>query len=296
MSSPSTASTSHASRGDTPGAGSPPRQPVSGRHLWQQALNQTLPVMFGYIPLGAAFGVLFTQLPLSPWLGLLMSLVILAGAGQFLAVALLGAGAGITEVFVATLLLNSRHLFYGLSLLERFRAAGLGKLYLIFGLTDETYSLLASLPRSGEREDPVARRDDQRLMLRITFLNQSWWVLGTLLGLAAGQLSFDSSGIEFALTALFVVLGIEQWFALRERWPFMLGLLVTLAGLWLLPEDQLLLGSIAAACALLLGQYHYQRGKQQPHGKHASRDDHHHQGKSGACQTEHNQASEHTTP
>ncbi|WP_288989806.1 AzlC family ABC transporter permease, partial [uncultured Cobetia sp.] len=125
MSSPSTASTSHASQDDTAGAGSPPRQPVSGRHLWQQALNQTLPVMFGYIPLGAAFGVLFTQLPLSPWLGLLMSLVILAGAGQFLAVALLGAGAGITEVFVATLLLNSRHLFYGLSLLERFRAAGL---------------------------------------------------------------------------------------------------------------------------------------------------------------------------
>ncbi|WP_240704123.1 AzlC family ABC transporter permease [Cobetia marina] len=232
---------------------------LSARQAWREALRQTLPVMFGYIPLGAAFGVLFTQLPLSPWLGLLMSVIILAGAGQFLAVALLGAGAGVTEVAVATLLLNSRHLFYGLSLLERFREAGIAKLYLIFGLTDETYSLLSSLPRSGERDDKAARRNDQRLMLRITALNQLWWVLGTALGLAAGQLTFDSSGIEFALTALFVVLGIEQWYALRERWPFLLGLVITLAGLWVLPHDQLLLGSIAAASVLLLGHYLHQQ-------------------------------------
>ncbi|WP_240499524.1 AzlC family ABC transporter permease [Cobetia marina] len=232
---------------------------LSARQAWREALRQTLPVMFGYIPLGAAFGVLFTQLPLSPWLGLLMSVIILAGAGQFLAVALLGAGAGVTEVAVATLLLNSRHLFYGLSLLERFREAGIAKLYLIFGLTDETYSLLSSLPRSGERDDKAARRNDQRLMLRITALNQLWWVLGTALGLAAGQLTFDSSGIEFALTALFVVLGIEQWYALRERWPFLLGLVITLAGLWVLPQDQLLLGSIAAASVLLLGHYLHQQ-------------------------------------
>lgn len=232
---------------------------LSARQAWREALRQTLPVMFGYIPLGAAFGVLFTQLPLSPWLGLLMSVIILAGAGQFLAVALLGAGAGVTEVAVATLLLNSRHLFYGLSLLERFREAGIAKLYLIFGLTDETYSLLSSLPRSGERDDKAVRRNDQRLMLRITALNQLWWVLGTALGLAAGQLTFDSSGIEFALTALFVVLGIEQWYALRERWPFLLGLVITLAGLWVLPQDQLLLGSIAAASVLLLGHYLHQQ-------------------------------------
>ncbi len=232
---------------------------LSARQAWREALRQTLPVMFGYIPLGAAFGVLFTQLPLSPWLGLLMSVIILAGAGQFLAVALLSAGAGVTEVAVATLLLNSRHLFYGLSLLERFREAGIAKLYLIFGLTDETYSLLSSLPRSGERDDKAARRNDQRLMLRITALNQLWWVLGTALGLAAGQLTFDSSGIEFALTALFVVLGIEQWYALRERWPFLLGLVITLAGLWVLPHDQLLLGSIAAASVLLLGHYLHQQ-------------------------------------
>ncbi|MDH2373798.1 AzlC family ABC transporter permease [Cobetia sp. 3AK] len=232
---------------------------ITTASAWREALRQTLPVMFGYIPLGAAFGVLFTQLPLSPWLGLLMSVIILAGAGQFLAVALLGAGAGVTEVAVATLLLNSRHLFYGLSLLERFREAGIAKLYLIFGLTDETYSLLSSLPRSGERDDKAARRNDQRLMLRITALNQLWWVLGTALGLAAGQLTFDSSGIEFALTALFVVLGIEQWYALRERWPFLLGLVITLAGLWVLPQDQLLLGSIAAASVLLLGHYLHQQ-------------------------------------
>src|SRR5690554_7305588 len=102
--------------------------------------------MFGYLPLGAAFGILAVEMGLPVWAALLMSLLIYAGAGQFLAVALLAAGAGLVEMAVATLMLNSRHLFYGLSLLKRFQGAGWRKPYLIFSLTDETYSLLTTLP------------------------------------------------------------------------------------------------------------------------------------------------------
>src|SRR5690554_5166146 len=113
---------------------------------WREPFRASLPVMFGYLPLGAAFGILAVEIGVPVWAAVLMSLVIYAGAGQFLAVALLGAGAGLVEVAVATLMLNSRHLFYGLSLLKRFKGSGWRKPYLIFALTDETYSLLTSQP------------------------------------------------------------------------------------------------------------------------------------------------------
>src|SRR5690554_5038165 len=137
---------------------------------WGNAATRTLPVMFGYLPLGAAFGILAIEIGVPWWGALLMSLLIYAGAGQFLAVALMAAGAGLLEVVVATLMLNSRHVFYGLSLLKRFQGAGRSKPYLIFALTDETYSLLTS------------QSTDHSIAWRISVLNQLWWTLGTLGG------------------------------------------------------------------------------------------------------------------
>ena len=101
--------------------------------------RQTLPILFGYLPLGMAFGVLFTaQLEYAWWYAPLMGITIFAGAGQILSVSLIAAQAGLLEVFLAMFVLNARHLFYGLSLLGQFRGAGSRKAYLIFGLTDET--------------------------------------------------------------------------------------------------------------------------------------------------------------
>src|SRR5690554_3486063 len=155
---------------------------------WGSAATRTLPVMFGYLPLGAAFGILAIELGIPWWGALAMSLAIYAGAGQFLAVALLAGGAGLLEVAVATLMLNSRHLFYGLSLLKRFQGAGRYKPYLVFALTDETYSLLTSQPAAEQR--------DHALAVRISALNQLWWTLGTLAGALIGTtLEFDSRGI-----------------------------------------------------------------------------------------------------
>lgn len=142
------------------------------------AFKLTLPILFGYIPLGMAFGVLFTtQLDYPWWIAPLMGLVIYAGAGQILAVSLLAANAGLLEVAIAMFVLNARHLFYGLSLLGQFRDAGWRKVYLIFGLTDETYSLLTSRPRSSNRQL------EQRVDFRITALNQSYWIAGCTMGL-----------------------------------------------------------------------------------------------------------------
>ncbi|GKW48005.1 AzlC family ABC transporter permease [Halomonas sp. NCCP-2165] len=217
---------------------------------WKSAFSTTLPVMFGYLPLGAAYGILAIDVGVPLWGVLLMSLVIYAGAGQFLAVALLGAGAGLLELAVATLMLNSRHLFYGLSLLQPFSGAGWRKPYLIFALTDETYSLLTSQGAAL----------DHAQALRISLLNQLWWVLGSALGAAIGTgLAFDSRGIEFALTALFIVLTLEQARRLRRGLPFVIALLCGLAALFVLPERHLLLGAIGAATLLLLGHYRYYR-------------------------------------
>ena len=170
------------------------------------AFKLTLPILFGYIPLGMAFGVLFTtQLDYPWWIAPLMGLVIYAGAGQILAVSLLTANAGLVEVAVAMFVLNARHLFYGLSLLGQFRGAGWRKAYLIFGLTDETYSLLTSRPRSANREQ------EQHVDFRITAMNQGYWIVGCTLGAVLGKtVAFNSTGIEFALVALFIVLTIEQ--------------------------------------------------------------------------------------
>lgn len=217
---------------------------------WRDAAAQTIPVMFGYLPLGAAFGILFMQLGHPWWGALLMSLFIYAGAGQFLVVTLLANHAGLLEIAVATFMLNSRHLFYGLSLLKRFKGAGWRKPYLIFSLTDETYSLLTSQQPSS------FNRNDHATAWRISALNQLWWVLGTIAGALAGAtLEFDSRGIEFALTALFIVLTLEQASRLRRILPFAVALLTGLTAIALLPQRHLLLGAIGSTSLILLAHY-----------------------------------------
>ncbi|WP_245184463.1 AzlC family ABC transporter permease [Halomonas salinarum] len=212
--------------------------------------------MFGYLPLGAAFGILAMDVGVPWWAAITMSLVIYAGAGQFLAVALLANQAGLMEVAVATLMLNSRHLFYGLSLLGAFSGAGWRKPYLIFALTDETYSLLTS------HRGPVGQ--NHALAIKLSALNQLWWVLGTLAGVMIGsQLAFDTTGIEFVLTALFIVLTIEQARRLRQWMPFIVAMVTALAALALLPDRHMLLGAIATASMILLIQYRLDISKRQ---------------------------------
>ncbi|WP_242458086.1 AzlC family ABC transporter permease [Halomonas sp. YLGW01] len=208
----------------------------------------TLPVMFGYLPLGAAFGILAVDVGIPWWGALTMSLLIYAGAGQFLAVALLANQAGLLEVAIATLMLNSRHLFYGLSLLRPFAGAGWRKPYLIFALTDETYSLLTARANTTGHDHAQA--------FRLSALNQLWWVSGSLAGVLIGsQMAFDTRGIEFVLTALFIVLTIEQARRLRQWRPFLIALCTALGALVILPERHMLLGAIGAASLILLIQY-----------------------------------------
>ncbi len=216
------------------------------------ALRASLPVMFGYVPLGMAFGILFQDLGYSWYQATLMGLFVYAGAAQFMAVGLLAAKAGLLEIAVSTFALNSRHIFFGLSMLDRYNCGGLKRLYLIFGLTDETYSLATST----STPDSAAPCD---YYLAVTALNQSYWVFGCTLGALIGSsIEFDSSGMDFALTALFLVLLVEQWKSVHRPFPFLAAAACGLAALVLF-EKQMLLVAISLSVILLMLQYRFSK-------------------------------------
>lgn len=218
------------------------------RELFVNALKTTVPVFLGYIPLGMAFGFLLDGAGYHWIYAFLMSLLIYAGSGQFLAVALLAAGAGLTEFVVATLLLNLRHAFYGLSLLEKFSDVGKVKAYLIFALTDETYALLTTteVPKGGLKS---------RFYFYIAALDHLYWIIGSVIGAVLGSLlDLNLEGMAFVLTALFVVLTIEQYFNSRVRFPFVAALGAGVISLIFFSPDNMLLISIILGTLILMGR------------------------------------------
>lgn len=195
-------------------------------------LSMSLPVAMGYVPLGMVFGFLFVQAGGAWYLAVVASLWLYAGASQFAMIPMLAAGLPVASLALAALVINLRHAFYGLSLLERQPAHLLARLYLIFALTDETYSLLTTLtPRPSAAQ-----------MVLLSAINQGWWVLGTLLGAWLGeQLPVSLVGLEFALAALFAVLTVEQWRSTRQWLPLVVAPVSYATMLWWWPEQALLL-------------------------------------------------------
>ena len=212
------------------------------------AFPLTLPVMAGYLVLGIGFGILLEDKGYSfLWAGL-MSLTIYAGSMQYVAVDLLSGGASLISALLMTLVVNARHLFYGLSMLEPYRKVKGGKkAYLIHGLTDETYSLVCSAqpPECVERTE---------LCFWITLLDQGYWLLGSIAGGLLGQIiPFDTTGIDFAMTALFVVIVTEQWLTAKNHLPAIVGGGISLLCLLLFGPDAFLIPAmIGIAAALML--------------------------------------------
>jgi 4-azaleucine resistance transporter AzlC len=177
-------------------------------------LALSIPVAMGYVPLGAVFGFLLVQAGAAWWIPVLASLLVFAGAAQFMVIPMLVAGIPLGAIVLATFIVNLRHIFYGLSLLDRLPHNWIARCYLIWVLTDENYSVLTTLP-----EGTSARQ-----MVKVAMLNHGWWVLGTLLGAAIGaQAQTDLKGIDFSLAALFAVLTVEQWRSTRKPTPIVLA-------------------------------------------------------------------------
>ncbi len=209
------------------------------------AFKVSIPVMMGYGVLGFAFGLLLVSFNYSWYLAPIMSLFIYAGALQFVAINFFNVKAGLVDIAIASWFVNLRQSFYGLSLLKRFKKSGKLKPYLIFGLTDETYALLTTL------------KDDDNLKKHwyyffLTAFNQSYWFVGSTLGAIVGStIEFNTAGLEFSLTALFVVLCIEQYKSLKNPIPFLIGAFVSIIALLTIPSDKMLIVSIFLSLVLL---------------------------------------------
>lgn len=212
------------------------------------AFLATIPVMTGYLVLGFGFGLVVDDAGGSIWLALAMSGFIYAGSMQYAAIGLLTGGASLLSAALMTLAVNARHLFYGISMLDRYRDMGAAKPYLIFALTDETYSLVC------QRQLPVPEESRRAYCLLVSVLDHLWWVLGTLLGVAAGAvLSISTEGVDFALTALFVTVMVEQWLTAEDRVPALIGLAASAVCLVLIgPADFLIPAMLLIALLLCL--------------------------------------------
>ena len=212
------------------------------KHTAKTAFLDTIPVMTGYLFLGFGFGIIMQQNGYGVLWALAMSLFIYAGSMQYVAVDALTDGASLLTAAVTTLLVNARHLFYGISMLERYRAAGKYAPYLIFSLTDETYSLVAA------REELTGAE-----CFRISLLDQFYWVLGTALGsLAGAYLNVNTTGIDFSLTALFLTVFTGQWLETKDHAPALIGLGVSIVCRLLFGADSFLLPTMAGMLCCLL--------------------------------------------
>lgn len=211
------------------------------------AFPHTLPVMAGYVCIGIAFGIMLRAAGYGVGWAAAMSVFVFTGAGQIMAVPLLAAGTPLTEVALLTVVIDLRHLFYGLSMLDKFKdLPWRRKLYLIFALSDETYALLAGVA-------PPEGMEAGRFYTAIAALDQSYWVLGSVIGSLFGSLiTMDFTGVDFSMTALFLAIATEQWREKSNRLPALVGLCAPLAALVLVGASNMLVPALAAVLAGIL--------------------------------------------
>ena len=213
----------------------------------KKAFLASLPVMAGYVVLGIGFGIILSSKGYGPLWALAMSGLVYAGSMQYLAVDLLAGGAGLITAALTSLMVNARHLFYGISMIGKYRDTGKYKLYLIFALTDETYSL-----NCGGAPEDVS--DKPRYYFLVSLFNHIYWITGSLLGaVLESVLPFSTEGIDFSLTALFVTVFVEQWKSTDDHIPALIGLGASLICLALFGPGKFLIPAmflITAALAL----------------------------------------------
>lgn len=210
------------------------------------AFPRTVPIFLGYLFLGMAFGILLTDKGYHWLWTIFMGLVIYAGMGQFVAVNMLLPGVNFLNAFLLQLTLNARHIFYGLSMLEKFKIMGKRKPYMIFAMTDETYSLLCSAK-------VPAGADEKNYYFFIALLDHSYWILGCALGgLIGSLLTFDTTGIDFIMTALFITIAVDQWRETKNHIPVIAGFACAILCLLLWGGDRFIIPSLLCITACLL--------------------------------------------
>lgn len=209
------------------------------------AFPHTIPVFTGFTFLGIAYGILMNSKGYGFGWTFLMSLMVFAGSAQYVAITFLTSIFNPVNAFIMTLLVNARHLFYGISLLDKYKDTGKLKPYLIFGLCDETFSITCSA-------EPPEGVNPNWFYFFITLLDHSYWVLGsTLGGLLGSMVSFNTKGLDFVLTALFVVIFVGQWKSQKNRKPAVIGVVCSVICLAIFGQDNFIIPAMMAILAVL---------------------------------------------
>lgn len=223
---------------------------VGCKSALKAAFPHTVPILAGFLFLGITYGIYMNVSGFSFIYPLIMSMTVFAGSMEFVAVNLLLGAFDPLQAFLMTLMINARHIFYGIAMLDKFRGTGLKKLYLIFGMCDESFSINCSA-------EPPEGVDRGRFMLCVTALNQLYWVAGATLGGIFGSfISFSTEGLDFVMTAMFVVIFIENWLKEKNHISSITGILAALICLIIFKADNFMI----PAMLLTLGALTLMRG------------------------------------
>ena len=221
------------------------KEAAMNKRALKKALKQSIPILCSYVFISMAYGMLMAENGYPWYVALLASVIVYTGAFQFVLVSLLAGGASLGLVAVTALLMNSRQTFYSLSFVSDFRAMGRRMPYMVYTMTDESYAVNCSL----ERDDP----DRQDAMFYVAILCRIYWLLGTVLGAVVGQsLPFDLTGIDFCMTALFVILLMDQWAHPERRKPALVGGGIAMICLLIFGSDSFMLPALLITSAVLV--------------------------------------------
>lgn len=215
------------------------------KSAFQAAFPHTIPIFAGFWFLGMTYGIYMNVSGFGFWYPMLMSLTIFAGSVEFVTVNLLLGAFDPLQALAMTLMINARHLFYGISMLDKYRGHGLKDLYLIFGMCDESFSInyTADIPEGG---------DQGWFMFFVTLLNHFYWVFGATLGGIFGSLiHFNTEGIEFVMTAMFVVIFMEQWMKEKNHVSALVGVGISLLCLTAFGADDFIIPAMAGILGVL---------------------------------------------
>ena len=221
------------------------KQKTTYTAAFRAAFPHTVPILAGFLFLGMSYGILMKVSGFSFVYPMVMSIVIFGGSLEFVAASMLMSAFAPLQTLLLALMIQARHLFYGISMLEKFRGTGLKKLYLIFGMCDESFSINCTV-------EPPEGMDRGRFMLAVTLLDHLYWVTGaTLGGLLGGLIQFDTHGLEFVMTAMFVVIFLENWLKEKRHLPALIGMVASVASLLIFGADSFLIPAMVGILLLL---------------------------------------------
>lgn len=218
------------------------------KNIFSRAFKASVPIMAGYVVLGIGFGVLLRTNGYGILWAFVISLFVYAGSMQYVLVGLLSGGASFLTTALTTFMVNARHLFYGISMIDRYKNTGWKKPYLIFALTDETYSLVCHIP------EDMDDKESKNYCFLVSLFNQIYWIIGSLIGVILGQIvPFSMEGIDFALTALFITIFTDQWLKTKNHLAALIGVGATVICLLIFGSGNFLVPSMIVIMSLLLG-------------------------------------------